>query len=42
MISGHRVPSQANRRAFDRAVKKVAAAGHGLFDSLDVKGANWG
>jgi hypothetical protein len=40
-ISGYRVPSQANRRAFDRAVKKVAAAGRVLFDSLDVKGASW-
>ena len=33
-ISGFRVPSQANRRAFDAAVRDVAKAGRRLFDAL--------
>ena len=35
-ISGYRVPSQANREAFDRAVSDVAAAARHLFDRLVV------
>lgn len=37
-ISGYRQPSKANREAFDRAVREVAAAGRALFDSLEVRG----
>jgi len=41
-ISGYRVPSHTNRKSFDRAVKRVAAAGRTLFDSLEVVGASRG
>ena len=37
-VSGYRVPSQANRPAFDRAVDDVAAASARLLDSLVTKG----
>lgn len=33
-VSGYHEPSQANRAAFDRAVKKVAAATQALLGSL--------
>jgi len=36
-ISGYHAPSQANRRAFDRAVRDVARAGRTLFASLEVR-----
>jgi hypothetical protein len=36
-ISGFRIPSQANRAAFDRAVHDVAAASRELFESLTVR-----
>jgi hypothetical protein len=36
-ISGFNAPSQANREAFDSAVKDVAAAGRKLFESLQVR-----
>lgn len=36
-ISGFRVPSEANREAFDAAVEEIAAAGRRLFDSLEVR-----
>ena len=35
-ISGYHKPSQANAKAFDRAVNEVARAGRKLFDSLHV------
>jgi hypothetical protein len=35
-ISGYRVPSRGNRKAFDRAVHDVAAASGRLFDSLQI------
>jgi hypothetical protein len=35
-ISGYNKPSQANAKAFDRAVLDVAKAGRKLFDSLQV------
>jgi hypothetical protein len=37
-ISGMRVPSKANRAAFDTAVDDVAAAARVLFRSLHVRG----
>ena len=37
-ISGMRIPSKANRAAFDTAVDDVAAAGRVLFRSLHVRG----
>ncbi len=37
-ISGFHAPSQANRAAFDTAVREVAAAGRVLFQSLQVRG----
>ena len=42
-ISGYNAPSQANREAFDRAVRDVAAAGRRLFDRLQVRetSAEW-
>jgi hypothetical protein len=36
-ISGYRVPSAANRAAFDAAVDEVAAAARLLFDGLSVR-----
>ena len=33
-LSGFTNPSKANEKAFDRAVDKVAAVAHELFDSL--------
>jgi hypothetical protein len=33
-ISGYRVPSEANRATFDRAVQDVARATRGLLDGL--------
>ena len=36
-ISGYHAPSQANREAFDTAVRDVAAAGRTLFASLHVR-----
>ncbi|MBX3576016.1 MAG: DUF2277 domain-containing protein [Rhizobiaceae bacterium] len=35
-LSGLNAPSQKNRKAFDRAVKKVAAATRELLDSLET------
>jgi hypothetical protein len=40
-ISGYREPSQANREAFDRAVRGVAATGRKLFQELEMKGVAW-
>jgi hypothetical protein len=37
-ISGYRVPSAANRPAFDTAVDDVAAAARALFGALPVSG----
>lgn len=37
-VSGYRVPSQANRPAFDRAVEDVAMASSRLLESLVSKG----
>jgi hypothetical protein len=34
-ISGYNAPSQANREAFERAVRDVATAGKGLFEHLE-------
>jgi hypothetical protein len=36
-ISGYRVPSQANRETFERAVNEVAGATHKLLDDLVVR-----
>ncbi len=36
-ISGYRVPSEANRKAFDKAVNQVARAADTLFHSLHVR-----
>jgi len=33
-ISGYRVPSSANERVFDRAVRDIAAASRTMFDDL--------
>jgi hypothetical protein len=35
-ISGYHKPSQANAKAFDRAVRDVARAGRRLFDALEL------
>ena len=35
-ISGYGVPSQANQKAFDKAVTEVAAASRKLFDKLKI------
>lgn len=35
-ISGYRTPSQANRKAFDRAVSDIATVSRELFDGLIV------
>jgi hypothetical protein len=35
-LSGFNAPSQRNQKAFDRAVKKVAAAASQLLDSLET------
>jgi hypothetical protein len=35
-ISGYRVPSRINERAFDRAVREVARASRRMFDDLVV------
>lgn len=35
-ISGYRVPSKANQKAFDKAVEDVAAVSRRLFDNLVV------
>lgn len=35
-LSGFSAPSQANRKAFDRAVKKIAAAARELVDTLET------
>ena len=34
-ISGYRMPSQANREAFERAVEEVAGASRHLFERLE-------
>ena len=39
-ISGYRVPSQANARAFDAAVRDVAKASRTLFRRLHVHAAD--
>ncbi len=38
-ISGYNKPSQANTKAFDRAVRDVTRAGRKLFDALQPSGA---
>ena len=35
-LSGYNTPSQTNRKAFDRAVKKVAAAAGELLEALET------
>lgn len=35
-ISGYRVPSQSNAKAFDRAVSDIARASRRMFDKLSV------
>ena len=35
-VSGSNTPSKANRKAFDRAVRKIAAATRELIDGLDT------
>jgi len=35
-LSGYNAPSQKNRKAFDQAVKKVAAAARQLLDTLET------
>ncbi len=35
-VSGTDAPSKANRRAFDRAVRKIAAATRELIDTMDT------
>ena len=35
-LSGYSAPSQRNKKAFDRAVKKVAAAARQLVDTLET------
>lgn len=35
-LSGYNTPSNTNRKAFDRAVKKIAAAAGQLLDSLET------
>ena len=35
-LSGYNTPSQRNRKSFDRAVKKVAAAARQLLDTLET------
>lgn len=35
-LSGYNTPSQTNRKAFDRAVKKVAAAAGQLLEALET------
>ena len=35
-ISGYRVPSQTNKKAFDRAVSDIARASRRMFDGLVV------
>ena len=35
-ISGYRAPSKANQKAFDKAVRDVAAVSRRLFDNLVV------
>ena len=37
-ISGYRVPSAANRAAFDTAVADIAAASRALFDAIPAAG----
>ena len=37
-ISGYRVPSKANREAFDAAVAEVAGASQRLLEGLTVRG----
>jgi hypothetical protein len=39
-ISGYRAPSRANQRAFETAVREIAAASRSLFDSLQVRGTD--
>ncbi len=36
-ISGFNAPSQANREAFDRAVKEIADSGRALFSGLSQR-----
>jgi len=36
-VSGYRIPSKANREAFDKAVVEIAAATRVLFDNLAAK-----
>ena len=38
-VTGYRVPSQANREVYERAVAEIAAATQVLLDSLVVRGA---
>lgn len=35
-LSGYNAPSQRNKKSFDRAVKKVAAAARKLLDTLET------
>lgn len=37
-VSGYRIPSRANREAFDSAVDEIAAATQKLLQSLVIKG----
>ena len=39
-VSGYRVPSQANREVYDRAVAEIAASTRVLLDSLVIRGGN--
>lgn len=38
-ISGYRKPSQANQKAFERAVSQIARASSQLLDTLEVRAA---
>jgi len=39
-VSGYRVPSRANREAFDACVDEIAASSHRLLDALVTGGAS--
>lgn len=36
-VSGYRKPSQANQRAFDRAVREISRSSRHLLDSIAVR-----
>ena len=36
-VSGYRKPSQANQRAFDRAVREISRSSRRLLDSIAVR-----